>query len=113
MTTITFYQDEKGEILGFRSEGHAGYADSGEDIYCSAISALLFNAINSIDILTDDELDVDVDEDEAVIDACFYGASSDNSQLLMQSLLIGLANIADDDEKGKYIRLIFEEVREC
>ncbi len=110
MTEITFYLSESGEILGFRSEGHAGYAECGKDIFCAAISALVTNTINSIHALTDDELDVDANPEEAYIDAYFFGATSEKAQLLMESLRMGLTDIADEDENEEFIKLIYEEV---
>ena len=39
MTTVTFYRKD-GIIIGFKVEGHAGYANIGSDIVCAAISTL-------------------------------------------------------------------------
>ncbi|MCQ4088166.1 ribosomal-processing cysteine protease Prp [Saccharibacillus sp. JS10] len=39
------------KITGFKVEGHAGYADRGEDIVCSAISAITVGTVNSIEVL--------------------------------------------------------------
>lgn len=113
MTEITFYQAETGELLGFRSEGHAGYADSGEDIVCAAISALIINTINSINELTDDHIDVDMDEEEGYIDASFFDTPGKEAQLLLRSLALGLTNIEDDEAVTEFIDVIFEEVRTC
>ncbi len=35
-------------------EGHAGYADEGEDIICAAVSALALNFFNSVETFTED-----------------------------------------------------------
>ena len=56
MTHITIYKSTNGGIVGFRSAGHAGYAEEGSDIICSAVSILTFNTINSIEKFTDDEV---------------------------------------------------------
>jgi uncharacterized protein YsxB (DUF464 family) len=56
MTHITFFKNSEKEITGFYSAGHAGYAESGSDIICSAISVLTINTINSIEAFTDDQL---------------------------------------------------------
>lgn len=54
MIYITIYHESKtNHICGFQTSGHAGYAESGMDIICSAVSALTITAINSIDELTD------------------------------------------------------------
>ena len=39
MTTITFYK-ANGFYYGFEEQGHTGFAESGEDILCSALSAM-------------------------------------------------------------------------
>jgi uncharacterized protein YsxB (DUF464 family) len=113
MTEITFYQTEEGDLTGFRSEGHAGYADSGEDIVCAAISALIINTINSINELTEDHIDVDIDEEEGYIDASFFDPPGREAQLLLKSLALGLTNIEDDGSVSDFIDVIFEEVRTC
>ena len=111
MTEVTFYQKESGELTGFRIEGHAGYAEEGEDIVCAAISAMAINTINSINELTEDTIDVDMDEEEAYIDASFFDETSGkDAQLLLKSLALGLQNIEEDEATGNYIDLIFEEV---
>ena len=68
MTHITIYKSTNGGIVGFRSAGHAGYAEEGSDIICSAVSILTFNTINSIEKFTDAKFDVSVDEEAAVVD---------------------------------------------
>ena len=40
MTTVAFFADEEGRLLGFEARGHTGYAHAGEDIVCAAVSAL-------------------------------------------------------------------------
>ena len=46
MIAITVYQNSKGHKMGFKSKGHAGFADSGYDIICAGVSALVINFIN-------------------------------------------------------------------
>ncbi|MCI6715321.1 MAG: ribosomal-processing cysteine protease Prp, partial [Lachnospiraceae bacterium] len=41
MTKITFHTTKTGEYRGFTCEGHAGYADYGQDIVCASISVLV------------------------------------------------------------------------
>ena len=40
MITINIKRNNKNEIVKFSLEGHAGYAKSGSDIVCSAVSAI-------------------------------------------------------------------------
>ncbi len=110
MTSVTFFQNESGDITGFRIEGHSGFAEDGTDVVCAAISALAINTINSINELTPDNMDVDMDEDEAYIDASIFDTPSKEAQLLLKSLALGLENLEDDKAVSKFIDVIFEEV---
>ena len=40
MITINIKRNEKNEIVKFSLEGHAGFAASGKDIVCAAVSAI-------------------------------------------------------------------------
>lgn len=44
MTTVTLDILPSGRISGFCSKGHAGYAESGSDIVCAGVSAILQTA---------------------------------------------------------------------
>lgn len=46
VTTLT---DEQNDIRYFKVEGHAGYAEAGKDIVCSAISMLTISAVNGLE----------------------------------------------------------------
>lgn len=82
------------EITGFHIEGHSGYADSGRDIVCAAVSALAINCINSIDTFTDDVYHVGSEEESGMIDFNIQGEVSDEAGLLLKSLLLGLSEIS-------------------
>ncbi len=49
MISIIIRKDQNGAILGFSSEGHAGYEDEGKDIICASISTLYTTAVNSLE----------------------------------------------------------------
>ena len=53
MITARLFQNSAKQYWGFKIEGHAGYADEGEDIICAAVSVLALNTVNSIEALTD------------------------------------------------------------
>ena len=54
MIKVTIYKTERHEYVGFDTEDHAGYGEQGQDILCAACSALVINALNSIERFTDD-----------------------------------------------------------
>ena len=72
MNKVTIYQDAEKNLLGFRSEGHSGYAEEGEDIVCAGISVLVINTINSIEKLTDVIPKVSSDEETGMISCRIY-----------------------------------------
>jgi uncharacterized protein YsxB (DUF464 family) len=108
MTKITFYQREDGTFRGFDSCDHAGYAEEGQDIVCSAVSALVINFVNSLDVLTGDSYQVDVQEDEAKMNVVFTEELSAEGSLLLRSLILGLQSL--EEEHGQHLDVIFEEV---
>ncbi|MDO4803198.1 MAG: ribosomal-processing cysteine protease Prp [Lachnospiraceae bacterium] len=95
---------------GFLVSGHAGYAESGNDIICAAVSALTVNAANSIEILAGDRVE------DSVLDgflSCrFPEGLSDKGKLLMQSMILGLKQI-ETDYQEPYVKVIISEVQTC
>lgn len=108
MTKITFYQCENGSFQGFDSHDHAGYDVEGQDIVCSAVSALVINFLNSLEEFTSDSYQVDVDEENARINVIFTEELSAEGSLLLRSLILGLTGIEEEHEQ--YLDVIFEEV---
>ena len=53
MICITVTESD-GEYISVESNGHAGYAEEGQDIICAAVSALIVNTVNSVETLTED-----------------------------------------------------------
>lgn len=41
MLTVTFFRDSRNRLFRIFAEGHAGWADAGEDIVCAAASVVL------------------------------------------------------------------------
>ena len=61
MTTVCFYKTN-GIYYGFEEQGHTGFAESGEDILCSALSAMTMLLINTIECSYDSIVDYTIDE---------------------------------------------------
>ena len=61
MTTVCFYKTN-GIYYGFEERGHTGFAESGEDILCSALSAMTMLLINPIECSYDSIVDYTIDE---------------------------------------------------
>jgi len=111
MIRITIYKDKSNnhEIVGFLSEGHAGYDRSGKDIICAATSILIINTINSIEKFTDVEFEGSSDEKKASIKFMITtNKNNKESLVLLKAMELGLTEVARDNPK--YISITFEEV---
>ncbi len=106
MLKITVFRNDQ-EVRGVRCDGHAGYDEAGKDIVCSAASVLMTNTLNSIETFTDDDFEGGVDD--GFLEFKFTGAISDESKLLVRSLLLGL-NCIQEEYGNKYIEITTEEV---
>ena len=96
-------------IYGFTSSGHAEYAKSGKDIICAGVSAIVINTINSVEKFTNDQFKLDEQQEMGKIIFDFIQSPSEKSQLLMDSMVLGLQGIQQNYGK-KYIILNFKEV---
>ena len=87
----------------------AGYAQEGEDIICAAVSALSLNFFNSVETFTEDEFEGRAGQEDVQFEFRFTSDISPESQLLMNSLVLGLRNIEKDYGKS-YINVKYKEV---
>ena len=110
MIRITIYQSQ-GDIREFNCIGHANYADSGEDIVCAGVSALVINTINSIEQLTTTRFHLVTDDESnsGLLDVTFTEGVSPEAKLLLDSMILGLQGIQKDYGK-RFLRLDFKEV---
>ena len=109
MTHVTIYRNQENAFTGFLCEGHAGYADAGEDIVCAGISTLVINTINSIETLTETAILADADEEDGTIYVNFPSGCDKQAKLLVNAMILGLQGIQTNYGK-KFLTLDFKEV---
>ena len=63
MTRYKFFK-KNGFYFGFTETGHAGYADAGNDIVCSALSAMTMLVINAIEVTYASDVIYNIDEEK-------------------------------------------------
>ena len=105
MIKISIYRNDESKVIGFRSVGHAGYADRGEDIVCAAVSVLIINTVNSIEHFTSDTFDYKENEKKGQIDFKIISNLSNESSLLLNSLVLGLQGIMENYGQ-EYIKFV-------
>ena len=110
---VTFYKRSDGALIGYRAEGHAGYAEAGEDIVCAAVSALTQSILNGIRNVLGAPVMFEVDDDAAFLEARLTPetpeAQVQQAQLLLVTLLEGLQAI--ERSYPRNVRIFFEERR--
>ena len=112
-TTVTFLKRSDGALLGYRANGHSGYAEAGADIVCAAISALTQTTLNGLKNVLKAPVMFDQDDDGAFIEAILTPEATQDqirqAQLLLVTLLEGLQAI--QREYPRNLRIIFKERR--
>lgn len=86
---------------GLTVDGHAGYAETGKDIICAAVSALSQTLIRSMQALTEDEIDLEMAHGHINIR---YKNLSECGKLLVDSFFIGISGIANA-YGNEYVRI--------
>lgn len=110
MIHVTIYQNSKKEYTGFKTYGHAGFSDEGQDIVCAAASILVINTMNAIEKFTEDNASMVSDDPDGVIEYSIKGKPSKEAELLLKTMVLGLEEMSDDENYAEYIDLTFEEV---
>ena len=109
MTKVTIYKNSEKKCVGFRVHGHAGFAEAGEDIVCAAISILVINTMNAIETYTNVKFSQQVDEAQGLIEYQIKKPTKETT-LLLDTMVLGLQTLEDNEDYEDYIDLIFEEV---
>lgn len=94
MIKANFYSHSK-VITSFSIEGHAGYADAGKDIVCSAVSSAVMTVINGITECAGISADVSVSDNRIDFN---LKQRNDIAQHFLSALKLQLELISEDYE---------------
>jgi len=110
MVTLTMLR-KGGKTVGFTSTGHADHGEAGEDIVCSAISALTqtcyLGLVQVVGLKEGDDLAVSIDETEGmtcVLAGDTRGTQLEKAELLFLTMEAGLNSIQQSYRKSLKIR---------
>ncbi|MBM7636068.1 ribosomal-processing cysteine protease Prp [Streptococcus saliviloxodontae] len=99
MIQVTFIRHE-GSLESVELTGHAGAGEYGFDIVCAAVSTLAINLVNSLEVLANCTVDLDIDEIDGgymKIDISQVAQKTEEkAQVLFESFLLGITNLADN-----------------
>ena len=92
----------KQNIVAIEATGHSGYAESGSDIVCSAVSTLLESLINGLIEVLKINPDYTIDEETPFLKVALKDLSKEkmrDAQILMNSTFLGLKGVEDSYKK--------------
>lgn len=73
MTTVTYWQDEASKTHYLRVEGHANWAEAGNDIVCAAISTVSYTLLGFLHNAEEDIDELSAETDEGCVVALCKG----------------------------------------
>ncbi|MBE6934603.1 MAG: ribosomal-processing cysteine protease Prp [Ruminococcaceae bacterium] len=97
MTKCEFFTEDE-RITGFSVSGHSGYAESGSDIVCAAISAVVTMAEATINEVCGAKAKVRVKDEGARITLTLPTScdEEDAVQAVLAGMMLTLCNLRDD-----------------
>ena len=112
-TAVTFYKRSDGTLVGYRAQGHSGYAQAGSDIVCAGVSALTQSTLNGLQNVLHVPVMFDQDDQSALLEAILTPDATEKqleqAQILLETLLQGLQAI--ERSYPRNVRIFFEERR--
>ena len=92
MTKIALIRSE-GALIGFDAQGHAGYADAGEDIVCAAVSALTQAAVIGMQEVLSLPVRIERDDRAGRLMAVVAPEHAQSVRVLLETLRLSLSSI--------------------
>jgi uncharacterized protein YsxB (DUF464 family) len=94
MIKVNIDRNDQGQMYGFLAHNH------GRDVVCSAVSTLVINTINSIELLTEETMDVESPKENTRYVRLYMpdiekGKDNRDVDLLLTSMLLGLEHIQE------------------
>lgn len=112
MTIVTLYCAQE-IFLGFECAGHAGYAPSGSDIVCAAVSALTLTCVNALESVANIQVKVKRRPRDAYLQVLLpenlTQEQRHDSQVLLKCLQQGIGDLAG--QYPKHVHLSIQEWR--
>ena len=86
-------------------QGHAGYAEAGQDLVCAGVSSISIGMMNALNMIVQDTCDLEVKDSYTSIKVI---RDCDEVQLLLTAMLIQLATM--EETYPTYIKINEQEV---
>jgi uncharacterized protein len=107
MITVRVKRRPDGEVLAVTIDGHAGFADPGEDLVCAAVSGISFGMMNAIEMLLHAPLPARQGESgflQCEVPDDYPEESREKMQLLLEGMIASLQAVSLD--YGQFIKVL-------
>lgn len=91
MTTVRLLRGAASRILGYEISGHSGFAESGQDIVCAALSFLSITCANALEAIAGQE--PEVTERDGYLSVRARG-QSEKEQTILSVFELGITQLA-------------------
>jgi uncharacterized protein len=104
---LNLWLDESQRIRKFELSGHAGYAESGLDIVCAAVSALSISAVNGLEYFLPVKPEVEVKDPEGFLSCSLPDLEPqtlEQAQWILRTMVLGIESIQQSYGE-KYVKI--------
>ena len=102
MITVTTVSNTEGKILRFSVEGHSGFAESGSDIVCAAVSSTVWMVINGIE--KQNLAQLSYEERDGFVDCTVLGKRKGGADVLLSSFVMFIEELSG--QYGDFLKLV-------
>lgn len=109
MIKAYFYRNSENKIVKFLIKGHAGYDESGKDIVCASVTAVVFTAIAGLKNVADIDVVVQYNDGSmfCILPSNIEEKKLEYSAVILDTTYVGLRQI--ESKYGKYIKVFNKE----
>lgn len=106
MITVEIFSGNDEKILGYQVSGHAGFADSGEDIVCAAVSGIVQTAVLGLDHYLSVSPNLEIKDGwlKCMLPDTINIEELEKAQIILRTMELGL--LSTQESYNKYIRII-------
>ena len=96
-------RNEQGMIVSYKVSGHAGFAEEGSDIICSAVSALTQAPLMGLERHLQLKPSYVVNQEDGIFEVALNSAPNDMTEAILATMLYGLQSI--ERQCPQYVRI--------
>ena len=94
MIEVDIYRNGQGQITGYKVSGHAGYAEEGQDIICSAVSAVTQAPILGLERHLKLKPSCRTELEDGILEVALNSAPNDLTEAILETMFYGIRSIA-------------------